>query len=286
MLETELREARETIRALRSGSAAGLTSSVSASGVAAGSRATQPAQGGPPTEPATPDDITERLRAAIARTTALESVPSDETPLRAVRVLPPGRGDVAIEPVDLPGYGQALRPPVGTTLGARLLGVGNLLLRLLLLGSVIGLLALLAPLAVGYKVLPVLGGSMEPAIKLGSVIVAKPVAPADVQMGDVITFSDRNRAGVLVTHRVVSLETGERGRPVIRTRGDANNVEDAWDVPTDQPIEKTVFWLPYAGYLVAYLASPQAKFALAGLIALLVVYQVLASGRSSRGTAH
>ena len=59
----------------------------------------------------------------------------------------------------------------------------------------------LAPLS-GRELFIIIGGSMEPAIPIGSLVVTAPTDPATVVAGDVLTI--RGDSGVAVTHRVRS----------------------------------------------------------------------------------
>src|SRR5918999_2593980 len=63
----------------------------------------------------------------------------------------------------------------------------------------------------GSEVFIVRGGSMAPAIPLGSLVLASPVAPADVVVGDIVTI--KGVSGVIYTHRVVDVveQDGVRG---------------------------------------------------------------------------
>lgn len=199
---------------------------------------------------------------------------------RVVRVLPPSHEEPVLDVDDQPTGHAAERQKPRRVLD-RILGVLNGITRIVLVLCIVVLFGLLVPIVLGYSLLPVLGGSMEPTIPLGAVVAVKPVTPADIQVRDIITFSDRNNPGTLVTHRVVSLDT-QTGRPVIKTKGDANQVEDVWDVPTDQPIQQVQFWIPLAGYVIVYLSGNQAKFVLAAIIVLLLVYQVVVGNRETR----
>jgi signal peptidase len=69
----------------------------------------------------------------------------------------------------------------------------------------------------------VLSGSMQPAIDPGDVILVGGVAPAAVQVGDVVTY-DRGEA-YPTTHRVVGIERAADG-PRFQTKGDANTDAD------------------------------------------------------------
>ena len=72
-------------------------------------------------------------------------------------------------------------------------------------GSALGLLlaALLATQLFGFRVLAVQSGSMEPAISAGDFVVARPVAPASVDEGDVIVF--QSTQGIAIAHRVMGI---------------------------------------------------------------------------------
>lgn len=118
------------------------------------------------------------------------------------------------------------------------------------------------PTILGYKVMAVLTGSMEPVLRPGDLIVVKPVAPMKVKVNDVITY--KNSQNTMVTHRIVDLKDKE-GEVFFETKGDANNVKDEGDVQSDQLVGSLLFSIPKVGYLVNFLKSP------AGLAILLVI---------------
>jgi signal peptidase I len=79
-----------------------------------------------------------------------------------------------------------------------------------------------------WRLLPVLSGSMEPAFGRGDGVLVERAPLSSVRVGDVIAYhvpvGDRH----LTTHRVVAvLERGDR--PVVRTKGDANPIDDPWE---------------------------------------------------------
>ena len=150
------------------------------------------------------------------------------------------------------------------------------------LGAVLVVLAaLLTPLPelFGWQLFAVQSGSMAPAIPVGSIIVVRPVPAGTLKVGDVITFADRNRPEVRVTHRIVSLETRE-GQQVAITKGDANNTTDSWNVPVQSAIGRVMFHVPYAGYFVYWLSSPPVR-----LMALLTVVLMLVAPAAFRRRA-
>lgn len=127
------------------------------------------------------------------------------------------------------------------------------------------------PAVVGGRTLTVLSGSMSPTIPAGSVVVTKPVEPASLRVGDVITFSTRgpDALGSLhrVTHRIVAVN-GTAGEKSFTTRGDANDVVDAYPVTADDVIGKVWFHLPWLGW--AHGRLPQIMLLGGGAVLLVI----------------
>lgn len=237
-----------------------------------------------PSAPPTPDSPP--LDASPADRAAGTSGPSREAPGSPLDLPAAGRAATAGPVAGRPASGRSHRPASArrTRHAAPVLAAARTLFAALLVVGVLGLLGLVAPKAIGWEVLPVTGGSMEPTVPLGSLVAVQPIAGSDARVGDIITFTDRGRPNVLVTHRITAIEETE-GRRILRTKGDANTVEDAWQLPADQQVGKVMYWIPWAGYLVAAVASPQAKLVLAGLILLLVLSWLLPTRRTPRRVA-
>jgi signal peptidase len=126
------------------------------------------------------------------------------------------------------------------------------------------------PRAIGAVPLTILTGSMQPAYAPGDLVVSKPVDPATLRTGDVITFQPVSDDPALVTHRVVGFAFGD-GMTKIVTKGDANGVRDAPIVPA-QVKGKVVYSVPYLGY-VSHAVGDLGGAWLAPVIGLgLVVY--------------
>lgn len=120
------------------------------------------------------------------------------------------------------------------------------------------------PRLAGRQVYVVLSGSMSPVFNTGSVVAVKPVSPGELREGDIITFKDPEDAGRIITHRVVEVREGGRGRSFV-TRGDANNAPDARPVPEENVIGRMELSVPYAGYLLDFVKSKK------GLLFLIVI---------------
>jgi len=125
-------------------------------------------------------------------------------------------------------------------------------------------LTLALPLLFGGRPLTVMSGSMEPAIDTGDVVIAVPVAPLDTRPGDIVAFSDPNRGGLLVTHRVRSLRR-DGSRVGFVTRGDANNAVEKWRIRADRRISRAVVRLPKLGRVLVFAKTPT------GLLVLVLV---------------
>ncbi len=121
----------------------------------------------------------------------------------------------------------------------------------------------------GLQVYTVLSPSMEPAFHVGSLIYVKKTEPADVKVGDPITFV-LNESLTVATHRVISIETDEDGALLFRTKGDANETADGGAVHEKNLLGVPVFTIPYLGYLAAYIQDPKGRVVCLAAAAALV----------------
>ena len=135
-------------------------------------------------------------------------------------------------------------------------------------GLLVVLGAPLAPQLARFEYLVVAGGSMEPTIPVGSVVVAQAVDPAELRVGDIATYVLASDPSTVVTHRIVALER-PGGELHLHTRGDANPVEDTSGVDLSRPVSRVVAWVPAAGYLVEALGDPATRLILFGGLCLL-----------------
>jgi len=109
------------------------------------------------------------------------------------------------------------------------------------------------PITGNYKVMTVISGSMAPAIKMGSVVIVKPVS--DYKIGEVITFGPYSRTKAPTTHRIYDIKvTG--GEPIYITKGDVNNAPDTREITKKDVLGKVLFSVPYVGYAVDFAKKP------------------------------
>lgn len=124
------------------------------------------------------------------------------------------------------------------------------------------LVASMFPIPGNYKIKIVMSGSMEPSIKTGSMVVIKPESA--YATGDVITFGKDTKKDIPTTHRIVAMRIQE-GKPVYKTKGDANEREDMSETPESAVIGKVLFHIPYAGYILDFAKKP------VGFVLLIIV---------------
>lgn len=133
------------------------------------------------------------------------------------------------------------------------------LFTIIILAIVLFVIISILPIPGNYKLLTVLSGSMEPAIKTGSVAIVKPAD--DYKTGDIITFGEMTKTKTPTTHRIVDTEVVS-GEVYYITKGDANKAEDSGKISESKVIGKVLFSVPYAGYAVAAAKKPIGFFLL------------------------
>ncbi len=144
----------------------------------------------------------------------------------------------------------------------------------LLLSVVVAAVALIVvPEAAGAKPLTVLSGSMTGTYDIGDVVVVRPVDPAELHVGDVITFQPISDNPSLTTHRIVELTYGSQGTSFI-TKGDANGAIDLEPVTPEQVKGEVWYSVPVVGYASVWLASSWLGTAVKVAAVGLVLYGV------------
>jgi signal peptidase len=125
----------------------------------------------------------------------------------------------------------------------------------------------------GRELFIIVGGSMEPAIPIGSLVVVTRTDAMTVVAGDAITLRADN--GVVVTHRVSRVVDLPEGR-FFEMKGDANESPDGGLVPARAIIGAADQYVPYAGYFQGAMSTvPAIVGVLSGLGALLLTYLLL-----------
>jgi len=105
----------------------------------------------------------------------------------------------------------------------------------------------------GWSVDTVFSGSMEPQLKVGGVVVTRPVAAEEIKVGDIITFHPSMNEQ-LTSHRVIAVDDGSSSH--FLTKGDANEDADPFVVPAQNVVGKVCFHIPYFGYATQFIKTP------------------------------
>jgi signal peptidase len=123
-----------------------------------------------------------------------------------------------------------------------------------------------------YRVETVLSGSMRPDFAPGDMVVVTPESTNDLRIGQVITYAIPVGDHHVETHRIAKIL--QRGaRPVIRTKGDANNGLDPWVARLDGGTAWRVSAVvPHAGRLIIWFRSPVTHFLTVFLAPLLLAF--------------
>ena len=169
-------------------------------------------------------------------------------------------------------------PPVSKARSLRRLADRLLTVLIVAVGVIavaVGILVLVA----GLHFQVVTSGSMRPTISPGDVAVTQAVPVSSLKVGDVIVFYPPTNSTEPVMHRIVSLDKG-----VIKTRGDANNVDDPWQVTlAGTTAYRMVAVVPFIGWLTE-LQRP--ALIVAGLlIGLAILLEIRKEVRSRRARA-
>jgi signal peptidase I len=137
---------------------------------------------------------------------------------------------------------------------------------------------MLLPALFGLERYVITGDSMEGTHDRGSIVFSEVVPVEDLRVGDVITYEPPPSAGSdgFVTHRILSIRDQGEGRPVLRTKGDANESADPWRfrLPGEEQA-RAVAGVPYVGYIFGALGVRELRMALIGVPALLLAAGLL-----------
>ncbi len=122
----------------------------------------------------------------------------------------------------------------------------------------------------GIQMFTVLSGSMEPEYPTGSLIYVKEVETDELQEGDVITFmlSETTTA----THRIIEVVDDGDGTLSFKTKGDANEIEDAKPVYEENVIGTPIFTVPELGFLMNKIQNPPGRYVALGIAVALIFF--------------
>ena len=141
----------------------------------------------------------------------------------------------------------------------------------------VGLMVILAALLwgfrlLGFEVLVVQSGSMEPNYHVGSLVYVKPVDASELEIGDVITFE--LGGGVRGTHRMIEV-LDDNGNLSFRTKGDNNDDADFNPIFPEAIVGEVKFTIPHLGFLITYIQQPPGTYVAISVVAVLLLLTIL-----------
>lgn len=102
----------------------------------------------------------------------------------------------------------------------------------------------------GYRVFTIATGSMEPVYNIDDVILVKDIDSSTLKKGDDIAYLGNRDAvkGLIVTHRIIRIETFNDGKVHYTLKGVNNKYEDP-SITADQILGKVVGKLPVVNFI-------------------------------------
>lgn len=133
------------------------------------------------------------------------------------------------------------------------------------------------PSVLGITPMVVLSGSMsgdaEDHIEVGDLIFVGKTEAEELEVGDVIAFMEGK---VVVTHRIIEVQTGENGEPEFITKGDANNAQDQRPVTANNLVGIYKARIPKVGDFALFLQTPMGMVLFIGLPLLaFIIYDII-----------
>ena len=139
--------------------------------------------------------------------------------------------------------------------------IKNFIFRILYILVIVYLL-IFVPCFWGHKPLVVVSGSMEPTLKVGSILYHHTENISNLNKDDILVFKTPKH---IISHRIVKKTTDG-----FITKGDANTSVDSKLVKSNQIIGKGTDWcLPYLGYYAHFIYTN--KYLLYVSVALLLI---------------
>ena len=122
----------------------------------------------------------------------------------------------------------------------------------------------------GLRFLTVQSGSMEPAVKMGSLVVVK--NQKEYKTDDIITFHSTSTTKETTTHRIVDI-IDDDGVEKYQTQGDANGTPDGILIPRGRVVGKVTSNVPYLGYPIAFSRTLPGLVILVIIPAMIIIYE-------------
>ena len=154
--------------------------------------------------------------------------------------------------------------------------------------AALAVVVVFVPAVTGAHPYTILTGSMEPQYPPGTLVVVRDVDPAEIAIGDVVTYQLHSGEPEVVTHRVVAVQIDAEGEPSFVTQGDANNSPDTESVRDVQIVGRLWYAIPYIGWINSVVTGEMRAWlvpAVAGALAVYGIVLILQGTRERRRRA-
>ncbi|SDH11187.1 signal peptidase I [Microbacterium pygmaeum] len=119
----------------------------------------------------------------------------------------------------------------------------------LILVLALAVMTIALPALVGGRPFTVLTQSMEPGLPPGTLLVVRPTVPAEIRLGDVLTYQIESGKPAVISHRVVQKSSTAEGTISFITQGDNNDIPDDKAVQEVQIVGTLWYSIPLLGYV-------------------------------------
>jgi signal peptidase len=141
-----------------------------------------------------------------------------------------------------------------------------------------------------YPLAIVEGNSMYPSLHFGDLVLFRGIPPQSIANGSIIVFVQGDTGiGALdsllrpiVIHRVVGIQAGSDGMLAFDTQGDNNLLPDPTVVQGDHVLGVPSLVIPFAGYVLLFVKSPQGLVAIVAFVTLFYLTSYESKARESR----
>lgn len=118
-----------------------------------------------------------------------------------------------------------------------------------------------------------MSGTKDGHIEVGDLIFVGPAEPAKLEEGDVIAFMEGR---IVVTHRIIGVQTGEDGSLLFKTQGDANNSPDTELVREENIVGIYKSRIPKVGDFALFLQTPLGMLIFIGIPVIgFIIYDII-----------
>jgi signal peptidase I len=151
---------------------------------------------------------------------------------------------------------------------------------LLIVAAVASVTAMVTVMSQHLGFAPVLSPSMEPTFHPGDLVVTKPEPAREVKVGQIVALPVPDAPSQRYVHRVISVTTKD-GKPLVRTKGDANPAPESFTLRIDSPtVPVVIATVPQLGRVSVLLQRSMLRLS---VMAVTVVAILLAAWRLLAG---